>query len=255
MRDYGKVSPQFWTGHTGKALKAAGAESVIVGLYLMTSPHANMIGLYYLPVMYMAHETGLGMEGASKGLQGCIEASFCTYDTASEYVFVHAMARYQVADRLKPDDKRCKGIDNELSKVPKSLLVKAFLEMYGERFHLSTAWDLEGASKPLRSQEQEQEQEQEKKQEKRAPSGADLLSDVSPQVAADFRKLRAAKKAAITQTAVDGIRREAAKAGLSLEAALAMCCERGWTGFKADWVAGAAGSPAPSVPGGGRRAL
>lgn len=94
-----------------------------------------------------------------------------------------------------------------------------------------------------------------KKEQKKAPAGADLLSDVSPQVAADFRKLRSAKKAAITQTAVDGIRREAAKAGLSLEAALAMCCERGWTGFKADWVAGAAGSPAPSVPGGGRRAL
>lgn len=170
MRDYGKVSPQFWTGQTGKALKAAGPESVVVGLYLMTSPHANMIGLYYLPVMYMAHETGLGMEGASKGLQGCIEASFCTYDSASEYVFVHAMARYQVAESLKPDDKRCKGIDNELSKIPKSLLVKDFLEMYGERFHLSTQWPFEGASKPLRSQEQEQKQEQE--QERHAPAGA-----------------------------------------------------------------------------------
>ena len=34
MRDYAKVAPQFWTGKTGKALKAAGPETVIVGLYL-----------------------------------------------------------------------------------------------------------------------------------------------------------------------------------------------------------------------------
>jgi hypothetical protein len=88
-----------------------------------------------------------------------------------------------------------------------------------------------------------------------SPANADVLAGVAPQVAADFRKLRQAKKAAITQTAIDGIKREAAKAGLSLEAALTMCCERGWTGFKADWVAGVGASPMASLPGGGRRAL
>lgn len=92
------------------------------------------------------------------------------------------------------------------------------------------------------------------KKAKEAPAGAELFPDVSPQVVADFRKLRATKKAAITPTAVDGIRREATKAGLTLEAALAMCCERGWTGFKADWVTGQVSAP-PSAPGGGRRAL
>lgn len=101
----------------------------------------------------------------------------------------------------------------------------------------------------------EEKRREEKKEQKQTPAGADLFPDVSPQVLSDFRKLRAAKKAAITQTAVDGIRREATKAGLTLEAALAMCCERGWTGFKADWVVGSAGSAAVSVPGGGRRAL
>jgi hypothetical protein len=68
MRDYGKISPQFWVGKTGKAIKAGGPESVVVAMYLMSSPHSNMIGMYYLPMMYQAHETGLGIEGASKGL-------------------------------------------------------------------------------------------------------------------------------------------------------------------------------------------
>ena len=52
----------------------------------------------------------------------------------------------------------------------------------------------------------------------------------------DWLKLRKAKKAAVTQTAIDGIRREAEKAGVSLQAVLQTCCERGWTGFKAEWL-------------------
>ena len=91
------------------------------------------------------------------------------------------------------------------------------------------------------------------KKEKQEPAAADLFAGVDPQVVADFRKLRKAKKAEITPTAVDGIKREAAKAGLTLESALRMCCERGWVGFKADWAGGPA--QAASRPGGGRRAL
>jgi hypothetical protein len=63
-----------------------------------------------------------------------------------------------------------------------------------------------------------------------APSG------VSDSVWQDFKKLRKAKKAAITETAITGIQREASKAGVTLEQALKTCCERGWTGFNADWV-------------------
>lgn len=52
----------------------------------------------------------------------------------------------------------------------------------------------------------------------------------------DWVKLRKEKRAAVTQTAVEGIQREANKAGVSLQTALETCCARGWTGFKADWV-------------------
>lgn len=60
---------------------------------------------------------------------------------------------------------------------------------------------------------------------------------VTDSVWQDWLKLRKAKKAAVTQTALDGIQREAAKAGVSLQAALETCCARGWTGFKAEWMA------------------
>lgn len=52
----------------------------------------------------------------------------------------------------------------------------------------------------------------------------------------DFLTLRKAKKLPITQTALDGINREAEKAGLTIAQAITICCERGWGGFKADWL-------------------
>ena len=75
MRDYAKVSPQFWIGTTGKAIRASGSDAQIVALYLLTSPHATMLGLYYLPMLYIAHETGRGIEGASEGLRRAFEAA------------------------------------------------------------------------------------------------------------------------------------------------------------------------------------
>ena len=77
-------------------------------------------------------------------------------------------------------------------------------------------------------------------EEKKEKSPAALtIPGVDAQTLQDFKALRKAKKAPLTQTAIDGIQREAKKAGLSLQDALAMACERGWTGFKADWVTAA----------------
>jgi hypothetical protein len=59
---------------------------------------------------------------------------------------------------------------------------------------------------------------------------------VTDSVWQDWLSLRKTKKAAVTQTAIDGIAREASKAGVSLQVALETCCARGWTGFKADWL-------------------
>lgn len=58
---------------------------------------------------------------------------------------------------------------------------------------------------------------------------------VDEQTWGDFIRSRKSK---ITQTAIDGIKREADKAGWTLEDALKECCTRGWQGFKASWVIG-----------------
>lgn len=170
MRDYAKVVPTFWTGETGKALRRAGSEAVIVGMYLMTSPGSNMLGLYYQPILYMAHETGLGLEGASKGLNACIDAGFCRYDHTTETVWVREMAAFQVARELKASDNRCAGIQKDYDGLPDNPFLGEFFDIYEKRFHLANRRSGRGPSKPLRSQEQEQEQEKEQDQDQERTS-------------------------------------------------------------------------------------
>jgi len=236
MRDYGKVSPQFWVGKTGKMLRG-NLEAQVLALYLMTSPHANMIGIYYCPVEYMAKETGLTIEGASKALQRLVDIDFCTYEAEEELVFVHSFAEHQIGESLKPSDKRVTGVINELEKVPKGKCYQSFRARYCVPFNLPIVGKqepektspLEAPCEALGSQKQKQKQKQ---NIDATPEG------VAETVWKDFLQLRKAKKAPMTETALDGIRREAEKAGYSLGLALETCCKRGWQGFDADWVTG-----------------
>ena len=168
MRDYAKVSPHCWTCSTGKQLRQC-PEGLVVAMCLMTCPHANMLGLFYVPLLYIAHETGLGFEGASKGLDSACEAGFCSYDPVSEMVWVYEMARFQVADSLKATDNRCKGVQNEYNSLPSNPYLASFFDKYSKAFCMTEKranstkkhTKNEAPSKPLASQEQEQEQEQE----------------------------------------------------------------------------------------------
>lgn len=78
----------------------------------------------------------------------------------------------------------------------------------------------------------------------------ELLSDVDPQMVADYIAVRKAKNAGpLTATAVKVLRREAAKAGLTAEQAVEFCCEASWQGFNAGWYAQRqTGKPAAAQP-------
>lgn len=67
------------------------------------------------------------------------------------------------------------------------------------------------------------------------PTGLDLLKDIDQQIAKDWLAIRKAKNMPLTKTALDGIKREAEKAKLTLEQTIKMCCENNWAGFKASW--------------------
>jgi hypothetical protein len=75
-----------------------------------------------------------------------------------------------------------------------------------------------------------EETDKEKEKETDTPSG------VSQQVWDSFVKQRKTKKAQVTALVINGIQKEADKAGWTLEMALNEVVVRNWQSFKAEWV-------------------
>lgn len=89
---------------------------------------------------------------------------------------------------------------------------------------------------PEREGERETETKTEKKAAKAAATVVACPPDVNKQVWDDWVLLRKAKSAKVTQTAVDGARSEAIKAGMSLEDFFRIWCLRGSQGLMAEWL-------------------
>ena len=77
-----------------------------------------------------------------------------------------------------------------------------------------------------------------KRQNRKADAIALLVANgVSEQIANDFMAVRTGKRAGtLTETAMNGIATQAAKAGLTVEQAVTVCIDRNWVGFNADWI-------------------
>ncbi|MBX5020178.1 hypothetical protein HJB68_29220 [Rhizobium lentis] len=169
MRKFASIPPRVWQADLKRV--RGNLEALAVHYHLTTSGHANMLGLYYVPVAYIAHEIGCPQEGASKGLLDLIEAKICSYDYQRELVWVHEMAADQIAPQLSPKDKRVKGVADQLAMLPICPITLGFYQRYRVPFHLydernleefevSMPDDAEAPSKALRSKEKEKDLEE-----------------------------------------------------------------------------------------------
>lgn len=194
MRDYSKVSPRYWTGDTGRQIRALGREAQVIAFYLFTCPHANMLGLYYLSLPTLCHETGIPLEPPSEGVRSPFKGAretlrslenigFAHYDEKTEHVYIPNMAREQIGERIKEKDNRHVSVLKELESLRKTPFFNDFVLRYRDAYRLHDvplnkplgspsegtpkplARGSNGALSPLRSQEQEQEQEQKQEQD------------------------------------------------------------------------------------------
>jgi hypothetical protein len=183
MRPYATVSPRFWTGSTGKQLRKL-PDVQRVAFYLLTSPHSHQSGIYLMPLMYLCNEIGIQEKAASKALQWLSKEGFATYDAATEWVWVHEMAAWQIGTGLSAQDKRCKGVQQYVDGLPRLPFVGQFVRRYASDFHLdpSRTEELQGpsgqSSIPLEGASSEQEQEQEQEQNKNNGHQSALPTDV-----------------------------------------------------------------------------
>lgn len=167
MRDFAKVSPQFWISASGKQRRQMGLSTQLVAIYLLTNPHSNMLGIYYLPLAFIAHEIGLTSEEVDEALNNLIQLNFCTYDSNTEYVWVHDMAFEQLSPSLKLSDHRVKNIKDLVNSLPELPFLNLFIGKYGTAYHIfNSDSTLEDPSRSLRSKEKEIENEKEKEKKK-----------------------------------------------------------------------------------------
>jgi hypothetical protein len=190
--------PTYWTGKTGKALRKAGKDALYVGAYLVTCPNSNPLGLYYLPLPTLCHETGLTIEDATAALTRIAETEFAFFDPELELIWVPEMARFQLGRTLHPRDKRIPWIMRMLEGYAGTAFGLAFWQKYHEAFQLPqlSADDPRGEapSKPLRCpiegttvsvsvpvlvSESVSESDSEKKKEKKKSAAADTPPEVT----------------------------------------------------------------------------
>ena len=137
MRAYATVSPTFHTGETGRAITRAGKDAKLVAGYLLTAPESNMIGLYYVPIVSIAHHNGQTFEEAETALRSLVSLGFCDYDFDVETVWVYNMAAWQVGETLKQTDNRVSGVEKELLVYRKSRFYEPFLARYQAPLNLT----------------------------------------------------------------------------------------------------------------------
>lgn len=134
---YGVTYARYWDGTTGRAIQEKGKDPTILSLYLMSCRHANMIGLYELPLVHLEREL-LVVRGRIPILRAFHDLHvlhYATYDLGTEHVWVREMARIRVGldlqDTIKPNDKQHQAI----LRLYRNSKPNPFLTEFHARYH------------------------------------------------------------------------------------------------------------------------
>ena len=152
MRTFSTIRSQFWSGTTGKAITIAGKDTRILATYLLTCEHANMLGLYRLPLLYVAEETGLKRKEILASFENLKAIGFAYYDEGAEFVWVVEMARFQLGlfpgEPVKEGDKRRHAVAKLYKQLSTNPFLGPFYDRYAEVLSLPLRRDFLTETKP-----------------------------------------------------------------------------------------------------------
>lgn len=165
MRNYGVIYNNFWSSSTIHNLSDDGK---LLALYLLSSPHTSMIGLFRLPDGYVSEDLNWGFERVSKGFENLSANGFATRDSVSKWVFIHKYLHWNKIQNQNQAKSAIKVLLDAPDKIPFKTEVARVLIDSCRRFKGDIDQEFETLtqtlSKPLPNQEQEQEQEQYQKE-------------------------------------------------------------------------------------------
>jgi hypothetical protein len=85
MRDYGKVHTTFWSSGSVRAMNEDGRT---LALYLLTSPHSNIAGVFRLPDGYVCEDLGWSAERVAEGFAELFRNGFGNRCGTTKWVWI-----------------------------------------------------------------------------------------------------------------------------------------------------------------------
>lgn len=140
MVPYFHLAPTVWTGRTGKQWKALGQPYQVLGLYLQSSPAANVYGLYYVSKAQIVEETGLSLQAIGKILPQFAEMEYAFYDQDGQWCWVINMTARQLLTNWRPlisTDNRIKSINAWYAGLPDNVFLGPYFDKYHGLVHLA----------------------------------------------------------------------------------------------------------------------
>ena len=169
---YTRVESRFWQDE--KMINVS-CEARYLMLYLLTSPHRNVLGFYFLPEPYACFDLGWTQERFKERLGELLQNGLVKYDETAHVVLITNFLKHNPLE----NHNQVKSAIQKLDEIPKTPLLKDFYEAvkkysYGKSHYSSLLEQLEERlqeqlpqqfGEPFGKQEKEKEEEKEKEKE------------------------------------------------------------------------------------------
>lgn len=117
---YTRVESRFWQD---EKMRAVSDDARHLMLYLLTSPHRNIIGLYFLPSPYACFDLGWSEERFKKGLHELLRVGCVKYDENTHVVIVQNYLKHNPLE----NPNQVKSAIEKLDEIPQTPLFNDFL--------------------------------------------------------------------------------------------------------------------------------
>lgn len=117
---YTRVESRFWQD---EKMRAVSDDARYLMLYLLTSPHRNILGFYFLPSPYACFDLGWDEKRFDKGLQELIQTGSVKYDSNTHVVLVQNYLKHNPLE----NPNQVKSAIDKLEEIPQTPLFQGFL--------------------------------------------------------------------------------------------------------------------------------
>lgn len=129
MRQFTMVSPRVWRSQRFKDLSRS---AQLAYLYLLTSEHQNMAGVYRLPPAYAGSDLGWTVDEFTKALEEVVAVGLAHRDEDTDEVMIAQWFKFN-----EPKGKTTiKGVENTLDKIESETLYELAMKAFEDAINL-----------------------------------------------------------------------------------------------------------------------